>query len=293
MKLKQIIIVVLIAVLLAELLTGCGGNITYEYDGRVELRDENGSVVLDHDDFVSAETIKNPNGEQYSVQLTFTNGGRDKFKLASAENTGKSLELFVGQYPVFSAMIAGEIDSAEILINNGGNMSKNEVRALAKNLNDNLKKYKDQPPISVPTTEPTTSAVIELQPGEILFEGNVNFSFAESFAVSFILSDDGKIIRELKIVIKNWKVEYTHGNSRTTTSGGRSELSFSNTFDVADGKIEISTANVKLSLTVNDQTIEGTVTYTYTERVSGTDIGLGEEIRIDMGTQPIVLAAAE
>ena len=113
----------------------------YDYDGRLEIRDESGVVVLAHEDFVSARAVKNEGygPHEYMVQLEFTDGGRAKFKLASARYVGKKLHFYVGDALILSPEVAGEIDSDKI---NVVGAAKDEARSLVKNLNRNLKKYR-------------------------------------------------------------------------------------------------------------------------------------------------------
>ena len=116
-----------------------GPSVRYDYDGRLELRDESGTLILQHNDFVTAKAIKNEgSGADYNVQLILTSDGREKFRRASRENIGRRLNIFIGDFIVFSPIVDREIDSEYIVI---ALSSHDDGRAFAKCMNDNIKRY--------------------------------------------------------------------------------------------------------------------------------------------------------
>ncbi len=162
MKRRKLISIFITVVLLAGIFSGCdsdsSASYSFDYDGRIEMRNESNDIILDHNDFVSAKTIEGSNDGQYLVQLTFTNEGRQKFKIASAEYAGKSLNFFVGNTLIFSAVVREGIESSEIVVSRPDQTSKEEVDALAENLNKNIKKYKGSIPSVVETEVTSTEA---------------------------------------------------------------------------------------------------------------------------------------
>ena len=141
-------------------------------------------------------------------------------------------------------------------------------------------------------SEPVLPDSVELKSGEALLVGKAGFSQAESFTVSFILSEDEQEIHNIKIEIENLHLEYIADNSITTIQVGRSEITYSGSHKVINGELNVTSTGFNLAVTINGKTAEGIISYSQSHRLSSTGIGLGEEVLIDMGTQPIILTDA-
>jgi len=116
-----------------------GPYVRFDFDGRLELREESGTVVLQHRDFVSAKAVKNEgSGSAYNVQLTLTSEGWEKLRLASRENIGNRLNFYIGEFLLFSPIVSNEVDGESFVITFG---SGDDGRAYVKCLNDNIKRY--------------------------------------------------------------------------------------------------------------------------------------------------------
>ena len=135
----------------------------------------------------------------------------------------------------------------------------------------------------VPSPAPSPAEGRELKPGETLLVGTADFREANKFIVSFILSEDGEEAHSLIVTIEGLSLEHRSGNSLTTIQTGRSEVRYIGTHQVTDGKLDISMRGFELLLEVDGKGAEGSVTYAYSYRPSGS----GQEIMIEMGTQPI------
>lgn len=121
----------------------------------------------------------------------------------------------------------------------------------------------------------------ELQDGERYFEGDIAFEHTESCTVSYILSADGKSIRDTTIVMKD--LSYTgSSNGRTVREkAGTSVISFGGGQPDGQGYLELKTRAVTLRLNVTADSVRGEMDYSHKSKP-------GEKPTIDLfiGTYP-------
>ena len=108
---------------------------------------------------------------------------------------------------------------------------------------------------------------IELQEGERYFEGSVAHEYAESCEISFVLSADGKSVRDVRVVTKglDYKGKYQDASYDLIISEnvGTSTHSFSGGKLDENGSITLGTSKEGLRLTVTGNSASGDMDYVY------------------------------
>jgi len=129
----------------------------------------------------------------------------------------------------------------------------------------------------------------KLMAGESYLVGDVDFDYAESCTVSFVLSADGTSIRDVKVSLKKFKFQDTF------TSGSYSKninvsIGSSNIKLLSDGKldgngyIEVSTREITLRVYITEDSATGEMDYRYRNAPSESPT-----IEIPLGTYSFVL----
>ena len=150
-----------------------------------------------------------------------------------------------------------------------------------------------------------------LKPGEIIFIGTAYYSedypieaiavkniTDKGIIVSFYYSEDRHEIRNVEIEIKNLKFS-TIGNSIITDyEYDDDKISFfkSKIFEVIDGKVTITiddvTCNLSMTLSITDNSAEGTISCIYGAITSQNSTGFSIA-QVNLGNRPITLSVQE
>jgi len=126
----------------------------------------------------------------------------------------------------------------------------------------------------------------KLEEGERYFAGEVDFEYAESCIVSYILTADGKSIRDTRLAIKNlsYSIPYKSATVSKTIKKNvsNSSVSFSGVHQIdANGNVTISSREIELRFRVTPDGAAGEMDYSYKTKA-------GDTPSIDMliGTYP-------
>jgi len=124
----------------------------------------------------------------------------------------------------------------------------------------------------------------ELTEGERYFAGDVDFDYAESCTVSYILSADGKSIRDVKVSLKNYEYQDTFTSGGYTKAinervGSRtSKLVTDGKLD-GNGYIEVPSREITLRFYITAGGAAGEMDYRYVNKASESP-----KINIPLGT---------
>jgi len=128
-----------------------------------------------------------------------------------------------------------------------------------------------------------------LSEGESYFVGDVDFGYAESCTVSYVLSADGASIRDVKVSLKNYKFQdkYTSGsfskNINESISSRTSKLISDGKLD-GNGFIEVPSREITLRFYITENSATGEMDYRYMNAQSETP-----KIEIPLGTYSFVM----
>ena len=124
----------------------------------------------------------------------------------------------------------------------------------------------------------------KLTENERYFVGDISFDYAENCTVSYVLSDDGASIRDVRVSFANFKYQdtYTSGsykksideryNSRTIKLYGDGKLD-------GNGYVEIPSREITLRFHITASGVTGEMDYRYMNKASETP-----KINIPLGT---------
>ena len=126
----------------------------------------------------------------------------------------------------------------------------------------------------------------KLEEGERYFAGEVDFEYAESCIVSYILTADGKSIRDTRLAIKNlsYSIPYKSATvSKTIRENvSSSSVSFSGVHQIdANGNVTISSREIELRFKVTPTGATGEMDYSYKTKAGDTP-----SIEMLIGTYP-------
>ena len=126
----------------------------------------------------------------------------------------------------------------------------------------------------------------KLEEGERYFAGEVDFEYAESCTVSYILTADGQSIRGTKLEFKklSYSIPYNSGSTHVTVKENTSSnsISFTGVHKIgADGSVVISSREIELRFSITPTGATGEMDYSYK-----TKAGDSPSIDLFIGTYP-------
>jgi len=130
----------------------------------------------------------------------------------------------------------------------------------------------------------------KLTEGESYFVGEVDFDYAESCTVSYVLSADGASIRDVKVSLKKFKFQDTfksgsYSKSINESIGSRTTNLITDGMLDGNGYIEVPTREITLRFYITGGGATGEMDYRYMNAPSDTP-----RIEIPLGTYSFVMA---
>lgn len=220
--------------------------------GLVRLLDEKGKLLVDTPEILSAEK-KWINGGRFALNLTLNDAAAQRLQGRQAVKSKRNLieldgravkDLYSPAENIKGNVLTVALDSAEVIghlaaaINHPLDIGLAEVPK-KENESGTASKKASGGESKAGASGTTASGKPKLAEGETYYSGKGKLDYCESVTLGFVLSADGKEVRDITISIVNLTVTTVNGNTRTTRKVGSATTRFSSTVPVKNGTAEV------------------------------------------------------